>query len=194
MPKKHVYAKDTTGFGDFVYVDLLPDVRRARQFNMRVIIALLITISFTFVLIYLPYSSATFELEDISSDNNDLQHELTLVNEEFTGNEIDLDAIAFQKDIDAISNLKTDYNDLYDYLFILVDLNDGRIKDAYFNMESAEIVITVSMVNNYRFNTLNNQILNLSWVVDSSYTDPVQYGDDIEYKGTFTIEVNLDAE
>ncbi len=194
MPKKHVYSKDVTGFGDFVYVDLLPEVRRARQFNTRIIIALLLTISITFVLIYIPYSSATFELEDINSINNDLQHELTLTQEEFDGYEIDLYAIEFEEDIDELSDVKTNFNDLYDYIEIYVNLNDGRINDIYFNLSSSEIVVTVSMVNNYRYSTLNNQLLNLPWVSNSVFTTPVKYGDDIEYKGVFSIEVNFDVE
>lgn len=194
MPKKHVYTKDLTGFGDFVYVDLLPEVRRARQFNMRIIIALLVSVALTFVLVYLPYSSGTFELEDVNSDNNDLQHELMLTQEEFDGYEIDEDAIQFREDIDAIIKTKTDFNNLYDFLEIYVDLNDGRIDDVYFDLGSQEIVFTVSMVNPYRYDILNTQMLNLSWVSSSSYTGPNQYGDDIEYVGVYTIEVNLDAE
>jgi hypothetical protein len=194
MSKKHVYTKDLTGFGDFVYVDLLPEVRRAKQFNMRIIIALLLSVSLTFVLIYIPYSSATFKLEDINSDNNDLQHELALTQEEFEGYEINVEAIQFDKDITSIAATKTNFNDLYDYLEIFVDLNDGRIKDVYFDLSSGEIVFTVSMVNYSRYSILNNQILNLSWVSKSSFTDPNIFGDDIEYTGVYTIEVNLDAE
>lgn len=194
MARRHVYAKDSTGYGDFVYVDLLPEVRRAKQFNMRIIIALLLTVSLTFVLVYIPYSSGTFELEDVNSDNNDLQHELTLTQEEFDGYEIDVDAIQFKKDIAAISLAKTNFNDLYDYLEIYVDLNDGRIEDVYFDLSSSEIVFTVSMVNNYRYSVLNNQILNLPWVSKSVYTSPSKFGDDIEYNAVYTVEVNLDVE
>ena len=121
MPKRHVYSKDTTGYGDFVYVDLLPEVRRARQFNMRVIVLLLITITVTFVLVYL-------------------------------------------------------------------------IKVVSFNLNNETIIFTVSMVNSYRFTTLNNQILDIDWVATSVYTDPVRYGNDVEYTAQFTIGVKYDAE
>lgn len=194
MAKKHIYTKDASGFGDFVYVDLLPEVRRAKQFNMRVIIALLLTVSVTFVLIYLPYSSGTFKYEDVSSDNNDLKHELVLTQEEYDGYEIDEEAIQFKEDIEELRNTKTDFNDLYDYLEIYVDLNDGRIRDVYYDFSSGEIVFTVTMVNNYRYSILNNQLINLPWVSSSTFTDPEKFGDDIEYSGVFTVGVNLDAE
>jgi hypothetical protein len=194
MPKRHVYSKDTTGYGDFVYVDLLPEVRRARQFNMRVIVLLLITITVTFVLVYLPYSNATFELENINSENNDLVHELALTQEEYEGYEIDLDAIQFQEDISAMKITETDFNNLYDSIQIYVDVNNGRIKDVNFNLNNETIIFTVSMVNSYRFTTLNNQILDIDWVATSVYTDPVRYGNDVEYTAQFTIGVKYDAE
>lgn len=194
MAKKYVYSKDTTGYGDFVYVDLLPEVRRARQFNMRIIILLLITVTVTFVLIYLPYSSATFELEDVNSENNDLVHELELTQEEFDGYEIDLDAIKFQEDIDGMTLSRTDINILYDSIQIYVDVNGGRIDDVSFSLNDEALVVTVSMVNNYRFSTLNKQILDLPWVLNSSYSDPAKYGGEIEYKAQFTIGVSYDAE
>ena len=37
MASKHIYAKSISGVSDFVYVDLLPDVKRSRQFNVNVI-------------------------------------------------------------------------------------------------------------------------------------------------------------
>ena len=76
MAKKHVYSKDTTGFGDFIYVDLLPDVKRSRQFNVNVIIALLYAVVVGFIFIYLPYSDAVFHYEELSGINYDLKHEL----------------------------------------------------------------------------------------------------------------------
>ena len=83
MAKRHVYSKDTHGYGDFVYVDLLPEVKRSRQFNANVIIALLYAIVLGFFLVYRPYSSAVFDLEAKYSENYDLKHELTLTQEEF---------------------------------------------------------------------------------------------------------------
>lgn len=193
MPKKYVYSKDTTGYGDFVYVDLLPEVKRARQFNMRIIVLLLFTISITFVLVYIPYSSATFELEDVNSDNNDLKHELTLTQEEFDGYEIDMDAIHFQEDIDGLGLSQTDFNSLYDTIKIYVDVNGGTIKDINFLAYNNTIIITVSMVNNYRFSTLDLQLLSLDWVEDVVHTDPSKYSGEIEYSSQFTIEVKQDV-
>ncbi len=49
--KKNVYQMDASGYGDFIYVNLLPEVKRSRQFNVNVIITLLFTIVIGFVLI-----------------------------------------------------------------------------------------------------------------------------------------------
>jgi hypothetical protein len=195
MPKRHVYSKDSTGYGDFIYVDLLPEIRRSRQFNMNVIIALLFAITSIFVLIYIPYSTAVFELENVNSINNDLKHELALTNDEFTGYEIDMDAISFQDDIENLETLRININNIIDDVELIVyQVPNSSVVEVFYNSKSQEIEITVELVQQYNYNTINNQLLNLSWVNYSSYTDPVSYGTAITHTSTYTIGVDYNAE
>lgn len=194
MAKKHVFAKDAAGFGDFIYVDLLPEVKRSRQFNMNVIIALLFAITIGFFLIYRPYRDATFQIEELTSLNNDLNHELVLTNEEFNGYEIDLDAIHFQDDIDRISKLRINFNNLIDDVALAVDDNNGHIRTIEYDGVADVIIVRIAIVSQFNYNTLNNQLLNLPWVENCSYSTPTRPGDSVEYISTFTIEVNYNAE
>ena len=111
MAKRFVYQKGMHGYSDFVYVDLLPHVKRARQFNVNVIVALLVLIILTYVLVFVPYSDKLYQYEDLKAQNNDLTHELTLTNEEYIGYEINEDLINFEGNIDH----EKDY-DLHDKL------------------------------------------------------------------------------
>jgi len=180
MPKKHVYTKDSSGFGDFVYVDLLPEIRRSRQFNMNVILALLFAVVLGFFLIYRPYSTAIFELEELNAINNDYEHELVLTQEEFDMYEIDLDAIDFADDITAANKLRVDINNLVDDVELKVDSSNGRIRSIQYYAEIERMLVEVSIVSQFSFNTLNNQLLNLPWVEDSEHSVPVRYSDDVE--------------
>ena len=194
MPKKHVYTKDSSGFGDFVYVDLLPEIRRSRQFNMNVILALLFAVVLGFFLIYRPYSTAIFELEELNAINNDYEHELVLTQEEFDMYEIDLDAIDFADDITAANKLRVDINNLVDDVELKVDSSNGRIRSIQYYAEIERMLVEVSIVSQFSFNTLNNQLLNLPWVEDSEHSVPVRYSDDVEYTSTFEIGVDYNVE
>jgi hypothetical protein len=194
MAKRHVYTKSANGLGDFVYVDLLPEVKRARQFNANVIIGLLFAVILSFIFIYMPYRDLTFEIEELNSLNNDLEHELALTNEEFAGYEIDLSVIEFQQDINNISELRMNFNNLIDDLELIVDLNGGRIDEVTYNIDRGEINIIVANVNEFSFSILNNSILNLEWVNRSNFSTPIPPGDETEYRSTFTIGVIQDVE
>ncbi|AIO18987.1 hypothetical protein KQ51_01110 [Candidatus Izimaplasma bacterium HR1] len=186
MPKRHVYSKDTHGFGDFVYVDLLPTVKRSRQFNMNVIIALLYAIVLAFFLIYRPYSSAMFELEDLNSKNYDYRHELSLTQAEFEGYEIDLSAIQFDQDISELLLLRVDFNGLLDDLEIKSDLYKGTIEAVSYRAETKEFTIEVSFPSQYYYNSLNTEILGLDWVVTS---EAEQSGEDAN---TYIYKIGVD--
>lgn len=186
MAKKHVYSKDTHGYGDFVYVDLLPEVKRSRQFNVNVIIAMLYAIVLAFFLVYRPYSAAVFELEDKYSSNYDLQHEFSLTQEEFDGYEIDVNAIQFEKDIEAANKLRIDFNNLLDDLELRIDQNSGVFESISYNAESATITLTVSFADQFRYNTLNTDIKGIDWVSDSSYIIPS------DGSNVYTYEIGVD--
>lgn len=192
--KKHVYSKDVNGYGDFIYVDLLPEVRRSRQFNVNVISTLLFAVILMFFFIYRPYSAAIFELEELSGINNDLLHELTLTQEEFRGYEIDLEVISFNEDIDEMNKLRVNFNNLMDDIELIVDSNGGRVKHVFYNAETEHLEIRVSIVSQFSYSNINNQLLNLNWVEGSYYTTPIRVSDEVEYTATFVIGVDYNVE
>ncbi len=194
MAKKQVYAKSTSGIGDFVYVDLLPEVRRGRQFNVNVISALLLAVVSAFFLIYIPYRDATMEVESLNSTNNDLIHELALTNEEFTGHEIDLNVIDFQENIDNISTLRIDFNNIMDDIELIVSSNGGRIKDITYDTETETLEVTISIVSQFVFNAVNNQVLNLNWVSSSEHSTPTRVNDEVQFTSRFKIGVDYNVE
>ena len=194
MAKKHVYTKDSTGYGDFIYIDLLPEVRRARRFNVNVVGALLFAITVAFFIIYRPYRDRTFEFEQIYSTNNDLVHELQLTQEEFYGYEIDMNAIQFEEDIAEFEKLKVNFNNLVDDVELIVDDNGGRIRSVSYSAMSDTLVVRISIISQFSYNSINNELLNLNWVNGSNYSTPNKIGDDVQYTSTFTIEVNYNVE
>ena len=190
MAKRHVYSKDTHGYGDFIYVDLLPEVKRSRQFNVNVIIALLYAIVLGFFFIYSPYSKAIFDLEDKYSENYDLQHELSLTQEEFDGYDIDLEAIVFEEGIESAELLRIDFNNLLDDLELRIDQNDGVFESISYDAELAIITLAVSFDDQYRYSTLNTDILGIGWVDSSTWFLP----SDNSYIYTYEIGVDYNAE
>ncbi len=194
MPrKKHVYVKTDRLTSDFIYVDLLPEVKRARQFNVNVVIALLYAIVLAFFMIYRPYRDGTFTLEDAVRQNNDLQHELLLVQEEFDGYEIDLDAIKFEEDISLFQTRRIDFNNLMDDVELIVDDNNGRIRNVQYDASTSMLYFEVLMVSQFGYNSINNDLLILPWVENATF-DTITKASDVEYITTFFVEVNYNAE
>ena len=198
MAKKIVYSKGFDGISDFVYVDLLPDVKRSRQFNMNVIITLTFAVVLSFVLIYMPFRAATEDFEELNGLNNDLKHELLLTNEELVGYEINLETISFEQRIDILKVYKVDFNNLLDDLEILIDLKNinysTTLTEIRYDATSNRFEITVESTSNDIFNHLNNDFLNLNWVALSSYSQPEQLTNAVLWRSTFTIGVDRDAE
>jgi hypothetical protein len=191
--KKQVYVKNSVGSGDFIYVDLLPEVKGARQFNVNVVISLLYAITLGFILIYLPYRDGTFELEEVTRRNYDLNHELVLTQEEFDGREIDPAAIDFERNISILQSYKPDFNNLMDYVELIVDDNNGRIREVTYDANTSTLTFEVLMVSQFGYNTINNELLLLDWVSSSTF-DRVTKVNDVEYLTVYTVEVNYNAQ
>lgn len=191
MANRHVYMK---GNNDFVHVDLLPDIKRSRQFNVNVIVELTLAVVLSFVFIYIPYSRAIVEFEDSKGLNNNLKHELLLTQEEYDGYEIDLEALSYQSKIELIKDSKTDFNNYKDDLELIVDVYDGRLSQITYNAETSVIEVTVQMTSMLMYDTLNNSMLNISWINSSTYVSPRLLANGVMYESTFTIGVEDNVE
>ena len=196
MAKKVVYSKGEGGANDFVYVDLLPEIRRARQFNVNVIITLSYALVAAFVLIYMPYRAATVVFEEKNGLNNDLRHELLLTQEEFVGYEIDVDVIEFEDNIGLLSGIRVDFNNLLDDVELITDVYDGEISYIGYTAETETLVVTIQVTNNVAFNILNDNFRNLPWVLDSTKDEvtPITVDGTTIYQTSFMLEVNPDVE
>jgi hypothetical protein len=194
MAKRFVYQKGMHGYSDFVYVDLLPHVKRARQFNVNVIVALLVLIILTYVLVFVPYSDKLYQYEDLKAQNNDLTHELTLTNEEYIGYEINEDLINFEGNIDDVNGLKVDLKTILDDLEIDIQNNAGLLASFSYDADSSVIVIDVIMKDIANFSTLNTDFLGKDWVVYSVSEYKGIQGDGINRLSTFKLGVDNNAE
>ena len=193
MAGKHIYSKSFSGVSDFIYVDLLPEVRRSRQFNVNVIAALFLGVALSFVLIYMPFRTLTEQFEELNSLNNDLNHELVLTKEEFVGHEINLDNIVFEEKINTIEDLRVDFNNYLDDAELVADLNSGTITSVNYSAESSSLEITIITSSQFAYSIINNDFLELDWVAYSEYTNPNIYSG-ILYSSTFKLGVDTNVE
>ncbi len=193
MASKHVYSKASKGTNDFIYVDLLPSVKRARQFNVNVIAALFLFIFLSFMFIYMPFRTATERFEELNAINNDLRHELELTQEEFIGYEINLDTIAFEEEIDNLDTYKVDFNNFFDDVVLVIDAQGGKITYINYSASNSTMEVTVLHSSPFTFNILNNDFLELTWVETSQFSIPTRTGDAVLYSSTFTLGVDRDV-
>ena len=194
MASKHIYAKSISGVSDFVYVDLLPDVKRSRQFNVNVIASLFLAVVLSYVLIYMPYSDATVEYERLKALNSDLKHELTLTNEEFVGYEINLDTISFEEEIELLLAYRIDFNNYFDDIELLTNFHGGNIIYTEYLAESSRIHVTIVFSDELYFSLLNTDLLELNWVESIDDLVISKTGDALQNSATYSIGVDRDVE
>ncbi len=194
MASKHIYAKSISGVSDFVYVDLLPDVKRSRQFNVNVIASLFLAVVLSYILIYMPYSDATVEYERLKALNSDLKHELTLTNEEFVGYEINLDTISFEEEIELLLAYRIDFNNYFDDIELLTNFHGGNIIYTEYLAESSRIHVTIVFSDELYFSLLNTDLLELNWVESIDDLVISKTGDALQNSATYSIGVDRDVE
>ena len=208
MAKDFVYEKGVNSVGDFIYVDLLPQMRRGRQFNSNVILSLLFALVLLFLLVFWPYRNLTNEYEQLNDLNNDLQHELTLTQEEFIGFQIDLDLVEYEilingtGDLDdpnqfGLAGYRVDFNDYLDdvELQVLNEDVDGRITKISYSAERQVLEVTVVLTEKINFDILDTMFEGLDWVLSSTAPPNARrLGDTVEWEKTFTLEVDPDVE
>lgn len=188
MAKKYVYQKNASGVSDFVYVDLLPQVKRARQFNMNVIIAGTLAVVATYMFIFVPYRQQTELFEEKNGMLNDLTHRLTLKLEEEFLHEIDMDIIEFEEQKDDIIGLRVDFTTLIEDIEITVFPLEGDIKEISYSAETETFTVKIATKYEWLDSTYQEDILQLKWVEDLIPVSKNYNGDLWEL--TYTLEVN----
>lgn len=190
MAKRHVYQKAMHGYSDFVYVDLLPQVKRARQFNVNVIVALLFMIVLTYILIFVPYTNYIVEYEELKAENQDLTHQLKLTNEEYAGYEIENDVIIFEDHINQISSLKVDLKDVMLDIEQDISNNDSDWVTFYYSADQQIINVIVQTSDYVNYSLIKSDLLSRGWVEYANYEQYKLLGDGHTYESTYTIGVD----
>ena len=195
MAERKVYLKSAALRSDFVYVNLLPDLKRTRQFNVNVLFTVLFAVLLTYFVIYLPYRNISEELSELNGINNDFNFALILANEERRGYEIDLDTMAFQNDLLIAENLTVNVNNyISDVNYEVTALGGDSISFSY-DLDENVLLVIVGFDDYYAsFVTLNDNLREIGWVISSPDVDPEQSGVIGYYKATYSLGVDYNAE
>ena len=188
MAKKHVYQKSSTGVSDFVYVDLLPQVRRARQFNINVIVAGTLAVVATYFFIFIPYRAQTELFEEKNGMLNDLNHRLTLKQEEQILHEIDMSVIRFEEEKNELVDLSVNFNKLILDVDEEITEHSGTIKEVFYSAETGFLQVKVTHIQELYDPTFQEALINIDWVLSVSRDNKNFNGDYWEF--TYTLEVD----
>ncbi|MFP4287338.1 MAG: hypothetical protein ACLFRI_06515 [Candidatus Izemoplasmataceae bacterium] len=193
MANRKFQSKGQQTTNEFILVDLLPDVRRPRQFNVNILLIVLFAVILSWIFIYFPLSNRQETLNNVLEENNDLQYELLLVNEELTGYNIQMNRVNFLDTVNTVSMHQINYQTYYDELEALVNNYGGDVWFVRYSAVNSRFELMVELNTQIEFRSLNWDYGDLTYVDESSYT-ALQQTSSFTYTAIFTIEVNIDAE
>ncbi|MFW5864889.1 MAG: hypothetical protein ACOCUE_02395 [Candidatus Izemoplasmataceae bacterium] len=193
MANRKFQSKGQQTTNEFILVDLLPDVRRPRQFNVNILLIVLFAVILSWIFIYFPLSNRQETLNNVLEENNDLQYELLLVNEELTGYNIQMNRVNFLDTVNTVSMHQINYQTYYDELEALVNNYGGDVWFVRYSAVNSRFELMVELNTQIEFRSLNWDYGDLPYVDESSYT-ALQQTSNFTYTAIFTIEVNIDAE
>ena len=195
MANRKYRSKYTNESNEFIHVDLLPNVRRPRQFNVNVLFVVLFAVIFGWLIIYIPLANRQETLNEVTELNWDLQTERELRTQQLVGYGINPERIDFAQRIDEADNLNIDFHVYSLELTEVIARYNGQIQLVRYDALRTEFFITVRMNNVFDFESLNWDFEELGFVVSSSHTNPLPV--DLQtYTSNYTIkiEVNDDVE
>ncbi len=168
---------------DFIYVDLLPHMRRPRQFNVNIILIVLIAVAATWLLIYWPLSGRQEMLDDALNRNNDLQIQRDLIDEQIAVYRIDEDRITLMENIDTALEHQLEVMEYRDDLLAAIHRveSGASIKSLNVDISANTITLRVELTRNLSYENVNIEFLELPFVKNSTYDD----------SGLYTLEVHI---
>lgn len=193
MPNRRYMGKET-GEHEFIYVDLLPNVKRPRQFNVNILYIVLIAVAASWFLVYMPLANRQETLDRVLEQSNDMQNQLLLLNEEIVGHRIDEDRINFANQLEHAMSLESDFQSKFEILNNQVESFNGEIISVRYDAVTEEYLISVALINEFLYQNLNLEILELDFVNYSAHTAPLTIAGSVRYRATYTIGVDLNAE
>ena len=127
MAKKRYRGGRDQISGDFIHVDLLPDVKRPRQFNINVIYIVLFAVFLSFLVIYWPLSNRQETLTNVIEENQDLTVELRLMEAVRSGLNLERDQITLYNLQNRIDALSVDYDAHFAMIDTVLSTYDARV-------------------------------------------------------------------
>ena len=193
MANRKYQSKYTQESNEFIHVDLLPNVRRPRQFNVNVLYVVLIAVILSWLIIYLPLSSRQERLNEALTLNNNLQNQLLLVNEELIGYNIQQHRIEFAN---AIENAEALQIGFAEYLVLFeedVTGYGGSIVFVRYDAVGGRFIVEVILNTLDDFQELAWDFEEYTFVTDATFTSPLLTPGG-RRRAEFILEVDFDAE
>ena len=178
--------------GDFIHVDLLPDVKRPRQFNINVIYVVLFAVLLSFLLIYWPLSNRQETLTAVIEENQDLSHELSLMRAVRNGLNLEPDQIALYNLQNRVSDLEVDYDARFAAINTIMHAYDARtMRFEYFAATNIfDLQITIEREDFVEY--LYEDLIGLNFVEDVEMIS--QAPDGLLFRYVLVVEVSRDVE
>ncbi|MFW6319925.1 MAG: hypothetical protein ACOC1L_07030 [Bacillota bacterium] len=193
MANRKYQGRSVSGSNDFIHIDLLPDVKRPRQFNVNILLLVLIAVFASWLVIYLPLTSRQDRLDNALEERSDLQYQLLLVNEERVGYNIEEERLVFSALVDNAIDLQIDVLDYHDQIASVIE-EQGVIRSVYYDHITHEFMFDVDAPSGSDFINIDFALVELPFVVSSTYSVSSVSGSGANYQAAFLIEVNVDAE
>ena len=194
MPNRKYQGKEREG-SEFIYVDLLPEMRRPRQFNVNILLIVLIAVALSWLVVYLPLSGRQERLDEVLEERNDLRNERDMIGGIITSYRLDADRITFMENIErveALQNSYTQYKEDMSSALVEIDLDSEMINFRY-DHANREIVFRVTMSRRIHFPNLEMEIYEHPYVENIAYPEPSSPEGSTRYTTTITVEVDPDA-
>ena len=185
MPNRRYEGKDSEQ-SEFVYVDLLPNIRRPRQFNVNIILIVLFAVFFTWLLIYWPLNNRQAEYDKALETLNDLETQQTFIDEQIETYRIDRSRINLLNSIEDARHHQ---------IYVMHHIGDIETEIAYvdptasieviqFDLSDNEILLRIPLQRTVDYGGLNRRFNDLPFVVRATYT---------QNNDAFILEVEFDA-
>ncbi len=194
MPNRRFQSRKASE-SEFVTVDLLPAMRRPRQFNVNVILVVLVAIFFSWLLIYWPLSGRQNTLDEVLEQQNDLENLLVSLQDQEAEYRINADAMAFQRQIDEILELQTDYEMALDDIkaAVLSTEANARFIRYDYNVVEETFTLRVALPRSITFQNVRIALLELEYVNSVTYPAPERLEFSTQFASTIVMEVDIDA-
>ncbi len=198
MPSRRYRDRDSS---DFIHVDLLPEVKRPRQFNVNIVFIVLATVILTWLIVYIPLSSRQERLDEVLEENNELVDERDSLRGIINENRIEAARVELAENIDDIKALQKGYDfymDDFENSIVFID-STGVMTTFRYNAVTREIVFGVIYrvpIQGYNpFRDLEFELLSIPYVENVSRTPSSQIEPgSTRYFSRYTVEVSRLAE